>query len=54
MSFLTKVELGREFQPFPIFEEDLGSVPNLLRAGARGGYNYSVERRRFGYHLAGE
>jgi RNA polymerase sigma-70 factor (ECF subfamily) len=32
MSFLPEVELGHEFQPFATFEEDFGSVPNLLRA----------------------
>jgi RNA polymerase sigma-70 factor, ECF subfamily len=32
MSFLPEVELGDEFQPFATFDEDLGSVPNLLRA----------------------
>jgi RNA polymerase sigma-70 factor, ECF subfamily len=32
MSFLPEVELGDGFQPFAKFDEDLGSVPNLLRA----------------------
>jgi RNA polymerase sigma-70 factor, ECF subfamily len=32
MSFFPEVELGDGFQPFTTFEEDLGSVPNLLRA----------------------
>jgi uncharacterized peroxidase-related enzyme len=32
MSFLPEVELGQRFQPFATFEEDLGPVPNLLRA----------------------
>jgi RNA polymerase sigma-70 factor, ECF subfamily len=32
MSCLREVELGDGFQPFAAFEEDLGSVPNLLRA----------------------
>jgi hypothetical protein len=34
MSFLPEVELSDEFQPFATFDEDLGSVPNLLRAQA--------------------
>ncbi len=32
MSLLAEVELGHEFQPFAIFAEDIGLVPNLLRA----------------------